>query len=85
MGTYQMWIGADSHGIPRIGAVEGANNPDICSVSEKIYPSQMKHRCVAISEDGEDYVIVTPTEAQARGLEITSWFPQADGSLSCRR
>ena len=83
MGLYRIWIGATHSGIPVVGAHMGAGSSDHCACSEKIYPSQMQHRCVAIEDD--EYTILTPTEAERRGLEIVAYFPRADGSLSSRR
>jgi len=80
MANYQIWIGASPSGLPLIGAVEGANNAD---VREQVYPSQMRHRCVAM--DGDKMVIVTQTEAREGNMEVLSHFPIADGSMSSRR
>jgi len=60
----------------------GAGDPNMCACSEQVYPSQMQHRCVAL--DGNEKVIVTPTEAQKNGYRILAYFPKADGSLSRR-
>jgi hypothetical protein len=82
MAIYPIWIGASPSGLALVGAA--ACDDWGAVVTEQIYPSQLRHRVVARNETGA-LEIVTPTDARARGLEITDRFPAADGSVSARR
>ena len=73
--NYKIWIGADTLGNPLIGAKACEH----AVVTEHIYPSQMRHRCIVHDSNGRP-MIVTPTEAKAQGRSIVARFPKADGA-----
>lgn len=71
--TYRIWIGITDNGRPVIGAHNGANDPDICPISEQVYGSQIPHRVVARDDNG-DWHLCTPSLARVAGWEIVQRF-----------
>jgi hypothetical protein len=77
MANYQIWISTNKDGAPMVGA---DMMDDHTVDSERIFPSQMPHRCTAKDVQG-NVRICTPTEARGFGWPIIAFFPKADGSL----
>jgi hypothetical protein len=78
---YRIWIKTDKHGSPGVGA-DSIDEQDVVA-SERIFPSQMPHRCTA-RNDKDEVIICTPTYAQAQGYDVLAHYPVADGSLARR-
>jgi len=95
---WQIMIGVTTDGVPLVGAAEirDAERRGVLGEVERIWPSQLKNRCVAhtartlFDRDGVDeWKIMTNRRAAAkreRGtVDTIKRFPRADGSLSIRR
>ena len=78
MGIFKIWIGTTESGMPIVGSA-AMGDRDAMACTERIYPSQMQHRCTARGPHGVQ--ICTPTDARKNEWEIIAYFPRANGAL----
>jgi hypothetical protein len=80
--NYPIWIGIDKRDhSPLVGAAACDAHGEKC---EQVYPSQLRHRCVAYDRTIDAHIVCTPTYARTWGLRIVECFQAADHAYARR-